>query len=238
LFVMGKFFVGSALALVLTTSSWSQEVDPVIVVAAHKIEVPCQSALPVHAAKQPRRRVHYHHRVARPHPLKTKVAYKHKVKHKHVMRPRPVCYAETAPFNPEYLALLADAPPVAPAAAPPIADFAPINVGGTPQVSPNEEFFPSGPGGSTAPFGAIPASSGGPGGGRSRPPGSPGGSSPPPSDGTPPPSDGTPPPGGGTPPPPPVSGVPEPATWAMSILGFYALGAAMRRNRRRAPANA
>ncbi|ODT64477.1 MAG: hypothetical protein ABS77_00335 [Phenylobacterium sp. SCN 69-14] len=33
--------------------------------------------------------------------------------------------------------------------------------------------------------------------------------------------------------PPPVSGVPEPATWAMMILGFGAAGAAMRNNRRR-----
>jgi hypothetical protein len=217
---MGKFFVGSALALVLTTSSWSQEVEPVIVVAAHKIEVPCQSAPPVHAAKKPRHRVHYHHRVAKPHPLKTKVAYKHKVKHKHAMRPKPVCYAETAPFNPEYLALLADAPPVAPAAAPPIADFAPINVGGVaPPVSSSEEPFSFGGPGGGEPFGAIPGGGGGGGGGGGSQPNQP------------------PPPPGGNPPTTPLSGVPEPATWAMSIVGFYAMGAAMRRNRRRSLAN-
>lgn len=34
------------------------------------------------------------------------------------------------------------------------------------------------------------------------------------------------------PPPPPVGGIPEPGTWALMILGFGAVGAAMRRRRR------
>jgi hypothetical protein len=33
------------------------------------------------------------------------------------------------------------------------------------------------------------------------------------------------------PPPPPVGGIPEPGTWALMILGFGAVGAAMRRRR-------
>jgi hypothetical protein len=33
-----------------------------------------------------------------------------------------------------------------------------------------------------------------------------------------------------------VSGVPEPATWAMMILGFAGIGAALRRRNRTAPA--
>ncbi len=32
---------------------------------------------------------------------------------------------------------------------------------------------------------------------------------------------------------PPVSAVPEPATWAMMIIGFFGLGAAIRSNRAR-----
>lgn len=35
-----------------------------------------------------------------------------------------------------------------------------------------------------------------------------------------------------TPPPPPMGGIPEPTTWAMMIIGFGAVGSAMRRTRR------
>ena len=92
--------------------------------------------------------------------------------------------------------------------------------------------------------GGLPGGAGGPGGGG----GAPGGVSPffapftPPSFGGaprgpgfagPPPGDG--PPGIGIIPPPPLGGVstvPEPATWAMLILGFFGAGAALRRARR------
>ena len=37
---------------------------------------------------------------------------------------------------------------------------------------------------------------------------------------------------GGTPPPPPVPPVPEPSTWLMMLFGMFAVGAALRRNRR------
>lgn len=40
------------------------------------------------------------------------------------------------------------------------------------------------------------------------------------------------PPTGGSNPPPPVPGVPEPATWAMMMVGFGLLGAFLRRQRR------
>jgi len=40
----------------------------------------------------------------------------------------------------------------------------------------------------------------------------------------------------GSPPPPPVPGVPEPATWAMMIIGFGLLGGLLRRRRRTAGA--
>lgn len=48
-------------------------------------------------------------------------------------------------------------------------------------------------------------------------------------------------PGGGTavippPPPPPVAAVPEPSVWLMMIIGFGALGRAMRRRQRACPA--
>jgi hypothetical protein len=69
--------------------------------------------------------------------------------------------------------------------------------------------FPGGPGG--PPF--LPAAFGGPPGG--------------------------PPPSGPIPPvidPPGAGAVPEPATWAMLILGFFAVGAAIRRRERRKPA--
>jgi hypothetical protein len=87
--------------------------------------------------------------------------------------------------------------------------------------------------------GALPGGAGGPGDG-----GAPGGGSPffapftPPSFGGAPrdPDAGGPPPGGpGIIPPPPLGGVstvPEPATWAMLILGFFGAGAALRRARR------
>jgi hypothetical protein len=34
------------------------------------------------------------------------------------------------------------------------------------------------------------------------------------------------------PPPPPMPGVPEPATWAMMLIGFGAMGTMLRRRRR------
>ena len=55
-----------------------------------------------------------------------------------------------------------------------------------------------------------------------------GGGTPPPGS-TPPPSTSTPGPPGG---PGDIPGVPEPATWAMLILGFFAIGAALRRRAR------
>jgi hypothetical protein len=56
-----------------------------------------------------------------------------------------------------------------------------------------------------------------------------GGGTPPPGS-TPPPTTSTPGPPGG---PGGIPGVPEPATWAMLILGFFAVGAALRRQARR-----
>lgn len=78
--------------------------------------------------------------------------------------------------------------------------------------APGEGALPGGPAGEPfAPFGTP---FGGPGDpGPSFIPGGPGGSPP-----------FTPPPGGGIP-----SGVPEPGTWAVMILGFFAVGWAMRR---------
>ena len=39
--------------------------------------------------------------------------------------------------------------------------------------------------------------------------------------------------GGGSVPPPPVAGVPEPSTWALMLIGFFAAGSGMRRNNSR-----
>lgn len=84
--------------------------------------------------------------------------------------------------------------------------------------APGEGALPGGPAGEPfAPFGAPFGGVGDPPGGFI--PGGPGGSGIP---GGPP--GGTPPPGGGI-----ASGVPEPGTWAVMILGFFAVGWAMRR---------
>jgi hypothetical protein len=99
-----------------------------------------------------------------------------------------------------------------------------------PGSPPADGGVPGDPGGgssSFAPFSAFPGI-GGPGflaGGGGDPPGS----GPP----------GSGPPGFGAPGLPPVlSAVPEPGTWAMLILGFFAVGAAMRRRMRTASARA
>jgi hypothetical protein len=140
--------------------------------------------------------------------------------------------------------------PIAPA---PIYD---VVAGGPPTVLPPVP-VPTGGGGGGPPivFPPVPVPIGGGGGGGGGPPvlpgTPPGGSGPPVLPGTPPPAGppalpGIPPPGGGggvfvpppiittvvPPPPPATSAVPEPASWAMMLVGFAMVGGALRRKRR------
>jgi hypothetical protein len=141
--------------------------------------------------------------------------------------------------------------PVAPA---PIYD---VVAGGPPTVLPPVP-VPTGGGGGGPPivFPPVPVPIGGGGGGGAGGPPvlpgtPPGGSGPPVLPGTPPPAGppalpGIPPPGGGggvfvpppinttvvPPPPPATSAVPEPASWAMMLVGFAMVGGALRRKRR------
>lgn len=100
--------------------------------------------------------------------------------------------------------------------------------GGPPPILPPEGGPPPilPPDGGPPPIGIIPPD---------QPPAPPGGGPPP----ILPPNEGPPPvlpPDSGPPPPPltpPVAGVPEPATWALSIIGFFGLGSALRSQRRR-----